>query len=374
MMSRQILSITLIFLISNLAFAESYRLNANYFIRSTPRFSDNARNRLGVLAAGSTFKVLEKVQRRDNSYAVRIQITDAAGNSNVRSASSQWIYMSGRNRFTSVSDDTPVATTEAATTAAGSANCPTCAAAAGSGVGNSSDIAYVTSAITDDANTAEDSEEGAVENDIVSGTTTGLPPRTPFTGPLGDQIERYSDSPEVTRMISWAMAHRGRSRGLCYRLVKEAMATRCGGNIVRNGRVRYRCVNLLATGGTRGPGNNLIPDWFPDERALSAKDTLKTKGFVNLLETEPYRTQLANRPEMAPKGAILVYSSGMTCGSRTSRRATTNLNLDCGHTEIKTAEPGHPGFVSDYYSERPITQGLSGPRYRLVGVMMKPGV
>jgi hypothetical protein len=228
MMSIRILPIALIFLLSNLAFAESYRLNGNYFVRSTPRFSDNARNRLGVLASGSTFKVLEKVQRSDNSYAVRIQITDAAANSNVRSANSQWIYMSGRNRFTPVSDGVAAPTTEASTTATGSASCTSCEAAAGSGVGNSSDIAHVTSALTDDANTADDTEEGAVEDVVASDTTTGLAPRTPFTGPLGDQIERYSASSQVTNMISWAMAHRARSRGLCYRLVKEAMANRCG--------------------------------------------------------------------------------------------------------------------------------------------------
>lgn len=369
MMSRQTLAILLIFFTSHLALAESYRLNANYFIRSTPRFSDNARNRLGVLAAGSTFKVLEKVQRSDNSYAVRIQITNAAANSNVRNASSQWIYMSGRNRFTSVSDGATTPTTEAGTTASGSANCPTCAAA-GSGVTNSGDIARVTSALTDEANTVDDSEEGAVEDTApASGLARAAPPRTPFAGPLGEQIERYSASNEVNRMISWAMANKARSRGLCYRLVKEAMANQCGPSMGR----RYSCRSPLPSGG-RGPGNNLVPNWFPDERALSAKETLKDYGFVNIMDTEPYKTQLANSPSLAPKGAVLIYSSGMTCGSRRSRRATTDLSRDCGHIEIKTDEPGRPGYVSDYYSNNPITEGLSGPRYHLVAVMVKPGV
>ncbi len=371
-MSRRILTIVILFIISNLAFAESYRLNANYFIRSSPRFNDTVGNRLGVLGTGSTFKVLEKVRRNDNSYAARIQITDPASNSNVRNSRSQWIYMSGRSHFTSIADDQSRAITEAATTATGTPNCPTCAAAAAA-VANSGDIAQVSAALTEDQNLAPDPEDGVVEHPIPAVTTPGGP-RTPFTGPLGDQIEKYSDSPEVTRMLEWARAHSAHSRGLCYRLVKEAMANRCGGSIMKNSRVYYGCRNLRSTGGRLGPGNNLIPDWFADNRALSAKETLKNYGFVNLLDREPYKTQLANSPTRAPKGSILVYSSGMTCGGKKSRRRTTNLNLDCGHIEIKTDEPGRPGFVSDYYSNLAITQGLSGPRYHLVAVMVKPGV
>lgn len=372
MMARQILLITLLLTISHLAYAESYRLNADYFVRSTPRFSSGARNRLGVLGAGSTFKVLEKVRRSDHAYAVRIQITNPSSDSNVRRSRSQWIYMSGRSRFTSISDGTQSTTTEATTTSVGTPSCPQCAVAAGNGVTNSSDIANVTSAITDDQNTF-DPEEGAVEDEAPT-APAARGPRTPFAGPLADQIEKYSDSNEVSNMITWAMANKARSRGLCYRAVKEAMANRCGGNISRGRRVYYSCRNPLPTGGRAGAGNNLIPSWFPDNRALSAKESLKNYGFVNLLDTEPYKTQLAHSPAQAPKGAILVYSSGMTCGGRKARRRTTNLNLDCGHIEIKTDDPGQPGYVSDYYSNRPITEGLSGPRYHLVAVMVKPGV
>lgn len=370
MMSRQVLTITLLFLISNLVFAESYQLNANYFVRSSPRFNDTVRNRLGVLAAGSTFKVLEKVKRNDNSYAVRIQITDAAGNSSVRDSDSQWIYMSGSSHFTSVNDNSPPTTrTEAVSAVAGTPDCPTCAAAAGNGVANSSDIARVASAITDTRNIVPDSEDGAPEG-APAPATLSTAPRTPFTGALGDQIERYSASDEVNRMIAWAMANKAHSRGLCYRLVKEAMANQCGPSIRRT----YVCHNPLSTGGRSGPGHNLIPSWFADERALSAKDTLRDQGFVNLLDQAPYNTQLADSPTLAPKGAILVYSSGMTCGARNRRRRTTNLDRDCGHIEIKTDAPGRPGYVSDYYSNIPITEGLSGPRYHLVAVMVKPGV
>ncbi len=371
MMSRRVLIIVLLFIISNLAVAESYRLNANYFIRSTPRFNDTVRNRLGVLTTGSTFRVLEKVRRSDNSYAARIQITDPSPNSNVRNSSSQWIYMSGRSNFTSLADDQSRAVTEAGTTASGTPNCPTCTTAAA--VANSGDLAQVSAAITEDQNLVPDSEDGVVEHPIPALPNPGGP-RTPFTGPLGDQINRYSDSPEVTRMLDWARAHSAHSRGYCYRLVKEAMANRCGPDIIRGRRVIYSCRNQLSTGGRLGPGNNLIPSHFGDNRAYSAKDSLKTYGFVNLLDTEPYKTQLANSPTRAPKGAILVYSSGMTCGSKATRRRTTNLNLDCGHIEIKTDEPGRPGFVSDYYSNLAITQGLTGPRYHLVAVMVKPGV
>ncbi len=39
------------------AFAESYLLNANYFVRSSADFGRRDRNKIGVLTKGSTFTV-----------------------------------------------------------------------------------------------------------------------------------------------------------------------------------------------------------------------------------------------------------------------------------------------------------------------------
>ena len=71
-------------------------------------------------------------------------------------------------------------------------------------------------------------------------------------------------------------------------------------------------------------------------------------------------------PSQAPKGAILVYSSGIPCGRI----------RDCGHTEIKTGHSGEDGYVSDYYSKDAINETPRarkyGSNYKLVGIMIKP--
>lgn len=169
-------------------------------------------------------------------------------------------------------------------------------------------------------------------------------PKTKTHESLDKQIKRYSKSDEVKYSIEYALKKKkSRSQGYCYRNVKKAL--------------------LAAPKGKKG----LIPEYFWDEAALNAKNTLKEYGFVNLLEIEPYKTQITS-PSNAPKGAVLVYSSGKPCFNGSVR--------DCGHIEIKTDIPGEPGYVSDYYSDDAINENASarayGTRYKLVSVMIKP--
>ena len=78
------------------------------------------------------------------------------------------------------------------------------------------------------------------------------------------------------------------------------------------------------------------------------------------METDFYKSKIKG-PADAPKGSVLVYSSGVHC-----RHSKVK---DCGHIEIKMSEPGNPGYISDYYSAQPITKFS---KYKLVGVMIKP--
>ena len=88
---------------------------------------------------------------------------------------------------------------------------------------------------------------------------------------------------------------------------------------------------------------------------------MKDYGFVNLLETEPYKSQITD-PSKAPRGAVLVYSSGIPCrGTRIK---------DCGHIEIKTGLGGDYEYVSDYHSARPVNW-RRGSRYKLKAVMIQ---
>ena len=82
-------------------------------------------------------------------------------------------------------------------------------------------------------------------------------------------------------------------------------------------------------------------------------------------------------PSQAPKGAILVYSSGIPCRASSRSGSGIGFTVDCGHTEIKTDEPGKAGYVSDYYSadainETPRSKKYGYSNYKLVGVMIKP--
>lgn len=374
-------SILVVLLISTDLYAQNYQLNANYFIRSSPHFRDQSRNRVGVLTAGSTFRVISRVRRGDRAYAAQIEIISRARNSNVRSSRTQWIYMSGRSHFTRLQDP---ASTEAAVPQVTNTNSPECEGCAinTTAPSNANDIAQVNQAITQTENTTDSpttvSIDAAPAPAVVAATPAAPANATEsansFGGPLATQIDNYSKSQEVANMISWATKNKKiKSIGLCYRLVKEAIANQCGSDIIKRGRVYYHCRNPFAPkGGRTGPGNNLTPAWFGDNRAYNGKNTLKQFGFVNLLEREPYKSQIGNSPAKAPKGAVLVYSSGRIC------RGSKPGSGDCGHIEIKTSSGDNPSYVSDFSIPNGINETpnarRNGTRYRLVGVMIKPGV
>lgn len=153
---------------------------------------------------------------------------------------------------------------------------------------------------------------------------------------LRKKVENYSNSSLVKTTIDYAIRNFGRlrARGKCYMAVKLS----------------------LAASPTKKDKAGLIPGRFPDEAALNAKNSLKEYGFINLLETEPFKYEIKNAAQ-APKGSVLVYSSGKKCHHSRIK--------DCGHVEIKTDK----GYISDFFSKDPIT---IDPRYKLVGVMIKP--
>lgn len=174
-------------------------------------------------------------------------------------------------------------------------------------------------------------ESIALESVRETASVPAPPPITPA------EVDAYSQHPTVQRVIQVAMSSKRKSGGQCLEYVLRALQ-----------------------------GSGLTSRWWaegPRDYKMYAKYSapqLEERGFVNLLSFQPKLT-----PELAPVGAILVYSGrnpGSTCKDFSARAA---LEKDCGHIEIRTLD----GYVSDFFSSTPIVN-LPGSTYVLTGVMV----
>lgn len=296
--------------------AETYRLNASYFIRNSPDFTSRDKNKVGVLTKGSSFRVLNSIRMSNGAEALEIRVVGLSPSSHMKPSKSYWIYKSAAADFIKLNNDKRE-------TQANSVDmpCNDCSQPVLAPTNNAVDLADVSKTITRQDNT---------------------PPSSPES--LDEKIKKYSESPAVEYAVSSALNRKSsNSRGRCYHSVKSALRSHAKGQAA------------------------LIPSHFSDEAALNARKSLKKFGFINLLEIEPYKTQIS-KPSLAPKGAVLVYSSGIPC--RNSQIP------DCGHVEIKTGRKGADAYVSDYSDATGINETPAslkyGTRYKLVGVMIKP--
>lgn len=192
---------------------------------------------------------------------------------------------------------------------------------------------------------------------------------------IEQKIKKYSESTEVKNMINWVTKNNSKfltGAGSCYRKVKEALALKCG---LRKKNLRP-CRNVVSKNDKTSKLSlmNEISGDLKDFYARSAKDRLKESGFINLLEIEPFTTKITS-PSLAPKGSVLVYSSGVPCNVTFKRKVVATTD-DCGHIEIKTGDVGEKGYASDYYSDYAINETpraqRNGSNYKLIGVMIKP--
>lgn len=303
-----------ILLSSTIAWSEVVRLDASYFARSSPDFlSEN--NKIDVLKKGTELEILEKKVLPSGAEALKVKVLS---NSNL-SKKDVWVYRSNHSHYTSLSSSNPNTQTEAGQKQTDCKDCDRTGNLNNNLRSNGQSLADVSKAISEQQNRVSEKDSHPIDRTINS---------------LVDKVKHYSQSTPVQKVISAAKnnAH-ARSIGKCYRYVKNALA------------------------------KGLTPGWYSDMAARSGKDSLKRYGFINLLDHEPYKTKLKS-PAEAPKGAVLVYSSGKPCrGTRIK---------DCGHIEIKLDHEGKPGYASDYYSSKPVTSTRSGSRYKLIGVMIKP--
>jgi hypothetical protein len=158
----------------------------------------------------------------------------------------------------------------------------------------------------------------------------------------------YSESSEILSMIDAARKHieENPNRYIGWRRVKGKLkkTTFC-----------YRAVkDAMKAAGV------VSSDFVGGGEAKLAVAELSAVGFRNLLDDENVNEILQNSPEMAPKGAILVYDTVPRSGPSPA-----------GHIEIKTEESGEDGYISVSETNAP-TYGYAIPaQRRLIGVMMK---
>ncbi|MBC7420521.1 MAG: hypothetical protein H7328_07300 [Bdellovibrio sp.] len=311
--------------VSTNTFAQTYRMDASYYLRSSSDSTGNINNIVGVLTPGSEFKVLNK-----KGNALQIEITNLASKSNVNKTEQVWIYKGNDSHFTEVTNG-PSTDTQAQVPAV-PATCRGCIASAAK------------------ESQAQQKQINSIKETAREIVAAANQPQGKITLPPGDvkpvtlldeQIKNYSNSAEVAAAAKWAEKNNGLfSYRKCYRQVKAALSAK-----------------------TKS-GKSLIPGWFSDEAALRAKESLKNYGFINLMDQEPYKSEMKTANQ-APKGAVLVYSSNLDC----PRTKTP----DCGHVEIKASETS---YVSDYRSAYAINETPRakkvGSRYKLVGIMVKP--
>ncbi len=346
------------------AYAETYRMNASYFVRSgnivknpvddedemirkrMPSFSNEA-SKIGVLHAGTEFNVKNSVELSNGAEALEIEITKISNKSHYNKSPSgtMWIYKGNDAHFSDV-EVSPNATTEAQASVAPDKKCENCATdlqrETQSAKQNMNALKAAGNAMLAVQNQPQPSKPPEAVAQPQPQKATPLEPS--YGGDIAAQIKNYSNSSEVAAALTWADRNRnGRSTRKCYRKVKLALAAK------------------------DKKGKSLIPSWYSEVPAREAKNSLQKYGFKNLLDTEPYKSQIKS-PSQAPKGAVLVYSSNLTCpGTRIA---------NCGHIEMKMDHGSNPGYISDYKSANAINETprslIAGSRYKLIGVMVKP--
>lgn len=146
----------------------------------------------------------------------------------------------------------------------------------------------------------------------------------------------YTNDPRIPQFIQTLMKNKlPEAKGKCLKYVKDAL----------------KAVGLVKT---RPGGIN----------ALSAKDTLKCHGFLNLLDFSSQRKKFLkdkddkfglregefDATKNPPPGAILVYESGIPCKGTKGK----TFIRDCGHVEVPFLNSNGIGYqyVSDHLSQR----------------------
>lgn len=345
-----ILFSTVFISVSAFAYAaeEVYQLEANYFIRSNPDFNRVSDNKVGILMKGSTFKVLDKKVMADGSEALQILPMTKTKYSNINPSEAYWIYKGNDKHFTLQGHSKK---TEALALLPNE-ECVDCEKMKQTDH-NKENISQITRKIKEQENkvdepfifevdgaSVEGGELALKSNEVAMGSTSPISLTSASHTNIEEKVKEYSESTQVKAMIQKANKQaRSKSQRDCYKFVKRA---------------------LLAKDGNK---NSLVSKYLPGETTRVAEKYMKEVGFTNLLEVEPYKSNL-QKPQHAPKGAILIYEGGSACMNGKVK--------NCGHIEIKAKEGDEPGYIYDVKVDQPrVDVPGVGNRYKLKAVMVK---
>ncbi len=160
----------------------------------------------------------------------------------------------------------------------------------------------------------------------------------------------YSKDKKTNDMILFAMNHKkSKSTGQCYANIKEALL-----------------------------GSKMIEDRPAGVSPKFAGEQLESRGFTNIMQDDEIGTKIKS-PLQAPKGAILVYepvpANRLILIKEKKNGVLTGRQIwvpDYGHIEIKTEDPGKPGFVSDYFNKKARTgTSMESVDRKLIGIYVK---
>jgi hypothetical protein len=309
-----------ILLQTSICFSEIFQLDSALNVRNSNTDFTNTDDVIGHVSAGTKFEVLSSKTLRSGAKALKIKIIKRGKGSTLSKKSEQssplYIYQGKNKKFTELSPNT---TTEASAT--GSAEeCANCASEVKQQMEEQSAVSFSQALLRQ-----------------METQASAPPERKSASADILQKIKNYENSPQVAETIRLADKRitRLKGTGKCYRETKKS----------------------LVKGG-------LLNSHPSDKYARNAANTLSKFGFVNLID-KPYNLNLT--PDNAPKGSVLVFKSSRKCDRHTSN---TEWN-GCGDVTIKL---GKDKFASDYKSSSAITDGRSGHKYELIGVMIKPNL
>ncbi len=323
---KQIL-IYIIILFSSISFSETYRLDSALNVRDENTDFVSTDDVVGHVSAGTEFEIVSSKTLRSGARALEIKIKKKGKGSNLSNDYIQtgpvYIYEGKNTKFTKISN----APGTEADVSYSKADCIGCSSENKKQMDKQPAVDLAKKYIQfqeEEANTPKISTSNAPTNIL-------------------EQIKNYSNSTQVAKTIKLATSRIKRlsGAGKCYKETK----------------------NSLVAGG-------LLKSKPSDKYARNAANTLSKLGWVNLIK-EPY--SLNYTPETAPEGSVLVFESSSKCDPYTKNI----MGLGCGDATIKLGDGSKTNgfkYASDYKSKLAITEGRTGHKYRLIGVMIKPNL
>lgn len=396
----------ILFLFSANTFAETFRLNANYFVRSglenpddedmplKPKNFIDESNKVGVLNKGTEFEVMQIVQLANGAEALQIKVTQVSNKSYFKASSNGiWIYKNNEKHFTNISEGalvdskprfepTPRAETQAK---AKCVECDNVKKQSDQTAQNFKDLSAIPRAVEQDKNEVKPTSKMPPKPEPVPvvvakpkpSSATAILPVTDDKTKVADQIMNKDKDPTAASAVPSGLSKVERQVAR-YRNSSQLKAALASADVAAMDETNRQCHKYVkdALMATDANGNALLTNRYVGVAARTGLKGLEQAGFINLMKIEPYSK--IKKPSQFPKGTVLIYSSHRDCPRKLDkrRRPIGPRIPNCGHIEMKTGDENQDGYVYDTKTSKPINEtefGLRhGSSYKLIGAMIKP--